>query len=257
MVRRIKLFEEFAAEGDSPFIHYAVRPDQEVIIRNDSMGREDLKINPCPLKEMLGKMGGVSSIGTDFPTKKYGMKPFPIDFAMNACLYKKTPSGENVGLFIFYKNPIIPNVNPSLEGNFGMHCDENTAEVNGVLFGGGEDKWSIIGSSQWKFDPRNPPEFAIQTGPVLVMDGKINTAFKADSPNRSIRNGVGVDDDGNLHFVISTSGVTFYEIASFFNDVASCPDALYCDGVISQAYNKGKYVGNLNQDVAPVFLVVK
>jgi len=58
-------------------------------------------------------------------------------------------------------------------------------------------------------------------------------AFGEKSPNRRIRNGVGLRSDGHVFFAISTDPVTFHEMATFFRDALQCPDALYLDGAIS------------------------
>ena len=56
------------------------------------------------------------------------------------------------------------------------------------------------------------------------------------SSNRHIRNGVGVDQEGNIYFAISNERVNFYDFATLFRDELNCPDALYLDGVISEFY---------------------
>ena len=72
----------------------------------------------------------------------------------------------------------------------------------------------------------------------MLHGGKIHDAFHADSPNRLLRNGVGVTTNGIVLFAISEAGQTknpnLYEFAEFFRD-NGCRDALYLDGVISQA----------------------
>ncbi|MHB0953359.1 MAG: phosphodiester glycosidase family protein [Allorhizobium sp.] len=80
------------------------------------------------------------------------------------------------------------------------------------------------------------PDYATQSGPMLVIDGKIHPRFLPDSDSLKIRNGVGVDADGHVHFAISSVPVRFYDFALLFKDVLDCANALYLDGTISSAY---------------------
>ena len=92
---------------------------------------------------------------------------------------------------------------------------------------------------------------ATQSGPMLVVDGKIHPAFNPKSTNFYIRNGVGVMADGNVIFIMSEQPVTFYEFAQVFRDRFKCQNALYLDGAISKMYlpghklldTKGKFAG--------------
>jgi uncharacterized protein YigE (DUF2233 family) len=84
---------------------------------------------------------------------------------------------------------------------------------------------------------------ATQSGPMLVLNNKINSKFQKNSSNQLIRNGVGVQTGSSLHLVISQSWVNFYDFAAFFKDVLHCPNALYLDGNIS-----GLYVPNSSFD---------
>lgn len=77
---------------------------------------------------------------------------------------------------------------------------------------------------------------ATQSGPMLVIDGKIHPEFNKHSNNFTTRNGVGIMDDGNIVFVLSDQPVNFYEFAILFRDGFGCKNALYLDGTISQMY---------------------
>lgn len=78
-------------------------------------------------------------------------------------------------------------------------------------------------------------DYATQSGPMLVIDGKLHPRFLPDSDSLKIRNGVGVDAAGRVHFVISKDPVSFYAFASLFRDELGCDNALYLDGTISSA----------------------
>jgi uncharacterized protein YigE (DUF2233 family) len=77
---------------------------------------------------------------------------------------------------------------------------------------------------------------ATQSGPLLVLDGKINAQLNPRSLNRNIRSGVGVLDRETAIFAISREPVTFYEFADLFIQMLKCPNALYLDGAISKMY---------------------
>ena len=48
-----------------------------------------------------------------------------------------------------------------------------------------------------------------QSGPMLLIDGKLHPEITDDGPSRTRRNGVGVDRQGRAHFVISEGPVSF------------------------------------------------
>lgn len=77
--------------------------------------------------------------------------------------------------------------------------------------------------------------FATQSGPMLVVEGKINSTFLASSKNLNIRNGVGILPNNEVIFAISTVGVNFYDFAKYFKD-KGCKNALYFDGCVSRMY---------------------
>lgn len=80
------------------------------------------------------------------------------------------------------------------------------------------------------------PDFATQSGPMLVIEGRLHPAFLPDSDSLKIRNGVGVDREGRVHFVVSDDPVRFYDMAVLFRDALGCPNALFLDGSISSLY---------------------
>jgi uncharacterized protein YigE (DUF2233 family) len=95
---------------------------------------------------------------------------------------------------------------------------------------------------------------ATQSGPMLVIDGKLNSAFKADSGNRLIRNAIGVQSSNSASsnsassnsasssrvvLVLTETPVNFHTLARFMRDQLECPNALYLDGNISNLYVPG------------------
>ncbi len=78
---------------------------------------------------------------------------------------------------------------------------------------------------------------ATQSGPMLVIDGKLHPKFGRNSTSVHIRNGVGVISPTEVVFAISDEPVNFHEFATFFRDELGCENALYLDGAISSLYS--------------------
>ena len=77
-------------------------------------------------------------------------------------------------------------------------------------------------------------KYATQSGPMLVVNGKMHEGFKK-SKSLYIRNGVGILPNGNVLFAMSKTEITFYDFANYFLE-QGCKNALYFDGAISKAF---------------------
>lgn len=115
-------------------------------------------------------------------------------------------------------------------------------QPNGVFYLTGSGQGFIVPTSQFKHNPAI--QYATQSGPLLLVDGKVNPKLIPGSTNLRIRNGVGVLPDGRLLFAISKGFVNFYDFADYFKQ-HGCQNALYLDGSISRIYLPGK---NILQD---------
>jgi uncharacterized protein YigE (DUF2233 family) len=80
------------------------------------------------------------------------------------------------------------------------------------------------------------PAYATQSGPMLVVGGKINPRIHDSGTSEKVRNGVGVRDGRHAFFVISNGPVTFHAFAHLFRERLKCPDALFLDGSVSSLY---------------------
>ena len=81
------------------------------------------------------------------------------------------------------------------------------------------------------FIKRKPQvDFATQSGPMLVIDGKVHTRFARYGGSRKYRAGVGSRDPNSVVFAVSESEVSFGEFARLFRDKLRCKDALFLDG---------------------------
>ncbi len=79
---------------------------------------------------------------------------------------------------------------------------------------------------------------ATQSGPLLLLRGKINSAFQKNSVNRLIRNGICVATPKLVYLAISLEPINFYDFANQFKNLG-CTDALYLDGSISNMFVPG------------------
>lgn len=147
-----------------------------------------------------------------------------LSFAMNAGMYH--PNYQPVGLYIEKLKPHTALNRDQGAGNFFM-------QPNGVV-AWNQQKAMIVQTQHWE-KTNFQAIYATQSGPMLVVDGKIMDKFLKDSDSRKIRNGVGIKN-GQLYFVISQQRVNFYEFAQFFKEGLNVEQALYLDGSISSIY---------------------
>jgi len=145
-------------------------------------------------------------------------------FAMNGGMFKTDNSP--VGLFIAKGQMLASLDTSSGPGNFYL-------KPNGVLYITTDGKAGI--SQTEDFAVNDKIRFATQSGPMLLIDGKMHPAFKQGSANVNIRNGVGLLPGNRLLFAMSRAPINFYDFATYFKE-KGCSDALYLDGFVSRAY---------------------
>lgn len=78
--------------------------------------------------------------------------------------------------------------------------------------------------------------YAVQSGPMLGINGVKHPKFNDGSPSKKIRNGVGVVNNKTIVFAIPQKPVNFFDFYSFFQEELHCNNSLYLDGVISKMY---------------------
>jgi uncharacterized protein YigE (DUF2233 family) len=91
---------------------------------------------------------------------------------------------------------------------------------------------------------------ATQSGPMLIIDGKMHPKFFATSDSLKYRSGVCVNND-KTYFAVTQKPINFYYFAKFFQDELGCDNALYLDGTLSQLYYQGKIYGAPFWNVRP------
>lgn len=145
-----------------------------------------------------------------------------LEFAMNAGMYHSNM--RPVGLYVEDGKEIAPLVTTGGWGNFHLL-------PNGVFLLK-DGKASVMEAIAFEKSGAKP-DYATQSGPMLVIDGALHPSFLPESDSLKIRNGVGVSEDGAVHFAISQDRVRFYDFALMFRDLLNTPNALYLDGTIS------------------------
>ena len=101
------------------------------------------------------------------------------------------------------------------------------------------------------------PDFATQSGPMLVIDGKLHHRFLKESDSLKIRNGVGISKDGKtVHFAISKTTVSFWDFGKLFQERLKTPNALFLDGSVS-AIRAGDYRRGGWRQLGPIIGVFK
>lgn len=149
-----------------------------------------------------------------------------VRFAMNAGMFD--PTGAPVGLFVAAGKETHPLNRQTGSGNFYM-------QPNGV-FGVRANGTAFVTTTDAYAQSAERPQWATQSGPMLVIDGKLNENFGGDGPSRYVRNGVGVQSPALTLFVISEEPVSFGKFARFFRDALKCENALYLDGAVSSLW---------------------
>jgi uncharacterized protein YigE (DUF2233 family) len=150
-------------------------------------------------------------------------KNLTLNFAMNGGMF--TEQFAPVGLFI-QNGKTIKNINNSNgKGNFNW-------KPNGVFYIT-EDNVPVV-CQTGEFVNKGSIKNATQSGPMLLIDGKIHDGFEK-STSLYIRNGVGILPDNKVVFAMSKNEITFYDFAKYFQNLG-CKNALYLDGAVSRMY---------------------
>ena len=149
-----------------------------------------------------------------------------LTFAMNAGMFDQNL--RPIGLYV--ENGVEAKRLNRKNGGGNFHL-----KPNGVFYIAG-DKAGVMETDAY-VKSGIKPNFATQSGPMLVIKNKIHPRLSPTGTSFKIRNGVGVMDDYTAMFVISNDPVGFYEFASIFKDQLGCKNALFLDGSISSLYS--------------------
>ena len=154
-------------------------------------------------------------------------------FAANAGIYDHREAP--LGLYVEGSRTLVPlnraRGNPAA-GNFSL-------QPNGVFAVYADGRAAVRTTEAFKADGK-PAALATQSGPMLVIDGQLNSQFVDDSSSMKWRSGVCAKTPTRVVFAVSETPVNFHTFARLFRDGLGCRDALYLDGSISQFYVDGE-----------------
>ena len=171
--------------------------------------------------------------------------PKPLLIAMNAGMYHADFSP--VGLYVEDGKELSPLNSSDGEGNFFM-------KPNGVFFIDEDGRPGVLETGAY-VAARINPRFATQSGPMLVIDGRLHSRFEPDGASRYIRNGVGVDQAGRVVLAISREPVSLGRFARLYRDALDCRNALFLDGAISALHDGARYIVGGAHPAGPMLLV--
>jgi uncharacterized protein YigE (DUF2233 family) len=140
-------------------------------------------------------------------------------FATNAGMFD--PQLKPVGLYIEQGRELVRANTSAAFGNFHL-------KPNGVFYVTGDTAGVMETGTYLK--QRLHPDLATQSGPMLVINGKVHPRFDRKSTSLKARNGVGSKDAHTVVFAISDGDVSFDAFARLFRDRLKCNNALFLDG---------------------------
>jgi uncharacterized protein YigE (DUF2233 family) len=155
----------------------------------------------------------LTSVPTTLPTVG------KLRFSLNAGMFH--PDYKPVGLYIESGREIVKASTTKGPGNFHL-------KPNGVFYIAGDTAGVMETSAYLKAKP--PADFATQSGPMLVIGGRLHPRFTEDGESKKLRDGVGVINAQTLVFAISEEAVSFGAFARLFRDTLKAPNALFLDG---------------------------
>ena len=149
-----------------------------------------------------------------------------VAFAMNAGMFDE--AGAAIGLMI--EDGRLRHKINRRKGGGNFHL-----MPNGVFLVRRSGRAEVVTSENYRSS--TDIAFATQSGPMLLIDGKVHPSFDVDGSSRYVRNGVGIAPDGKPLFVISKGAVSFGKIARFLRDSHRVRNALFFDGSVSSLWD--------------------
>lgn len=193
----------------------------------------------------LGPSGGAPYRSLARLAEARGSDAPKVAFAMNGGMFDG--EGKPIGYYVESGERLKELNRADGPGNFHM-------KPNGVFFGS-DGAWQIRTADDFYANVGDRPRFGTQSGPMLVVDGKLHPEIAEDGPSKAIRNGVGIDAQGRAHFVISEGPVSFGVLARYFRDELDTPDALYLDGSVSALWDPARERVDGRAPIGPLIVV--
>ncbi len=156
---------------------------------------------------------------------------------MNAGIYTK--NYQPAGLYV--ENGTLLHQLNTKQGKGNFHLQPNGVFL--ITHKGQADILTTQSYQKYYQGREKQLKMAIQSGPMLLIDGKINPKFIPNSQSMYSRNGVCTNKEGALFFFATNN---FPAVSSNFYQFAyaarknGCHNALYLDGNISKLYVEGE-----------------
>jgi len=174
-----------------------------------------------------------------------GLSDAKVAFAMNAGMFGV--DGRPIGLAVVDGTEVHSISLRAGGGNFGM-------KPNGVFLVTKGGKAKIVTSEEFK---AKDAALATQSGPMLVIHGKLHPKFDRDGESHNMRNGVGIGPNGAALFVMTEDPVSLGKLARFFRDELHSRDALYFDGSVSSLWSPADGRMDDFTDLGPIIVALK
>ena len=197
--------------------------------------------------ELIVDDGGAPLRGFAALETALGARRARLLFAMNAGMYDE--DGRPIGLHVEAGRRRHRVNLRSGPGNFHL-------KPNGVFAVAADGRVAIVRSERLG-DLPFAPHWATQSGPMLVVDGRLHPRFQANGPSLNIRNGVGVADSGTAWFAISDEPVSFGRFARLFRDALDCRNALFFDGTVSSLWDPAAGRRDQGHEIGPMVAVFR
>jgi uncharacterized protein YigE (DUF2233 family) len=201
-----------------------------------AVARED-KVSPCTEQmfdgnrfiacraegaiEIISGHRGFAELG-----EALGDRASYVAFAMNAGMFDE--AGAPIGLMVEEARQVKAINRRKGGGNFHLM-------PNGVFMVRRDGSAAVVASQ--RINSLKDIVYATQSGPMLLIDGKLHPEIDEDGTSRHIRNAVGIASDGQPVFVISREPVSFGKLARFYRNELGARDALYLDGAVSSLWD--------------------
>lgn len=159
-------------------------------------------------------------------------------FAMNAGIYE--PGFIPTGLHVENGQTLVPlNRKPVPPLSPGQYTPNFYLKPNGVFIID-EAGPAVLETEEFAKSGRTP-SLGVQSGPLLLRKGRIHHKFQAGSSSRLLRNGVGVNEKGQIIFLSTERSeqgrINLHTFSRLFLEWG-CQNALYLDGDISEFYDR-------------------
>jgi uncharacterized protein YigE (DUF2233 family) len=150
--------------------------------------------------------------------------------ATNGGIYENSPARPEGLLIDRGKTLQSPNTGPG-SGNFFWNST--------VVRISSEHQAYMLPVKDWNQGLAVATTEALQSGPRLITDGKIETSISPESHSRYTRTALCLTGQGSrqITLVVSQQEVTLFQLSSFLVEQLHCREALHLDGAVSSVFD--------------------